>query len=334
MAVKFLSSLKIVQQITAVCIVVGLVVRGSEATEHILYSRKLAALVPSPSPILDYHNGALLTGPSNINIYVLWYGTFSPAQKSIVNDFISSFNAAGEAPPSVTSWWKTSGGYKDESKASVSSSLSLSGQFTNSYSLAKNLKRADIASLVEQAVTSSAFPLDPSSIYLVLTAEDVFVEDFCMNSCGFHDHSSSASSVTNTTRLIYAWVGNSATQCPGLCAWPYANPEFESQTTKPLISPNNDVGMDGIVMNIATILAGAATNPFGDGYFQGDARAPLEAVSACAGMFGKGAYPGYPGSLFLDKTTGASYNANGANKRLFLLPAMWDPSSGTCITLS
>ncbi|KAE8681636.1 Fumarase 1 isoform 1 [Hibiscus syriacus] len=37
---------------------------------------------------------------------------------------------------------------------------------------------------------------------------------------------------------------------------------------------------------------GAASNPFKTGYFQGDALAPLEAVTACPRIFGSGAYLG------------------------------------------
>ncbi|GKB51268.1 EXORDIUM-like protein [Tanacetum coccineum] len=91
--------------------------------------------------------------------------------------------------------------------------------------------------------------------------------------------------------------------------------------------------MDGMVINLASLLAGTATNPFGNGYYQGDASAPLEAASACPGVYGKGAYPGYPGDLLVDSTTGASYNAHGANGRKYLVPAMYDPSTSTCSTL-
>ncbi|GKB65869.1 EXORDIUM-like protein [Tanacetum coccineum] len=49
--------------------------------------------------------------------------------------------------------------------------------------------------------------------------------------------------------------------------------------------------------------------------------------------YGKGAYPGYPGDLLVDSTTGASYNAHGANGRKYLVPAMYDPSTSTCSTL-
>uniref|UniRef100_A0A0D3H1I4 Uncharacterized protein n=1 Tax=Oryza barthii TaxID=65489 RepID=A0A0D3H1I4_9ORYZ len=66
---------------------------------------------------------------------------------------------------------------------------------------------------------------------------------------------------------------------------------------------------------------------------QGPTEAPLEAVTACTGMFGAGAYPGYPGQLPVDAATGASYNAVGVAGRRFLLPAMWDPKTSQCSTL-
>ncbi|CAN1164248.1 Protein EXORDIUM, partial [Linum perenne] len=105
----------------------------------------------------------------------------------------------------------------------------------------------------------------------------------------------------------YIWVGNSETQCPGQCVWPFHQPIYGLQSA-PLIPPNNDVGIDGIIINLATLLAGTATNPFEkNGYFQGPKEAPLEAASACPSLYGKGAYPGYAGELLMDSTTGASY---------------------------
>ncbi|KAI4312838.1 hypothetical protein MLD38_037628 [Melastoma candidum] len=52
---------------------------------------------------------------------------------------------------------------------------------------------------------------------------------------------------------------------------------------------------------------------------------PALSLTACAGEFGSGSYPGYPDKVLVDTITGGSYNANGANGRKFLLPAMWDP---------
>ncbi|KAF9607912.1 hypothetical protein IFM89_003726 [Coptis chinensis] len=99
------------------------------------------------------------------------------------------------------------------------------------------------------------------------------------------------------------------------------------------VAPNNDVGLDGMIINFASLLAGTATNPFGNGYYQGPADAPLEAASACPGIYGKNAYPGYAGDLLVDSSSGASYNANGANGRKYLLPALFDPSTSSCSTL-
>ena len=93
------------------------------------------------------------------------------------------------------------------------------------------------------------------------------------------------------------------------------------------------MGLDGMIINLASLLAGTVTNRFGNGFYQGPKEAPLEAASACPGVYAKGAYPGYAGDLLVDATTGASYNANGLNGKKYLLPALFDPSSSTCSTL-
>ncbi|XXG86428.1 hypothetical protein AAC387_Pa11g1324 [Persea americana] len=151
------------------------------------------------------------------------------------------------------------------------------------------------------------------AINIVLTASDVAVEGFFMSRCGTHGASPK---VAKKGRIAYIWVGNSETQCPGQCAWPFHQPIYGPQTT-PLVGPNNDVGLDGMVINIASLLAGTVTNPFGDGFFQGPKDAPLEAASACPGV----------------ESTGASYNSNGANGRKYLLPAFLDPITSSCSTL-
>lgn len=58
-----------------------------------------------------------------------------------------------------------------------------------------------------------------------------------------------------------------------------------------------DVGVDGMIINIAGLFAGTVTNPFGKGYFVGSVEVPLEAASACPGVYDKGAYPGYAGEV-------------------------------------
>nr|XP_016498518.1 PREDICTED: protein EXORDIUM-like [Nicotiana tabacum] len=170
------------------------------------------------------------------------------------------------------------------------------------------------------------------SINIVLTASDVAVDGFCVNRCGTYESSKGAIIRGKTYKFSYIWVGNSETQCAGYCAWPFHQPIYGPQIP-PLVAPNNDVGVDGMVINLASLLDATATNPFGNGYYQGEADAPLEAASACPGVYAKGAYPGYAGDLLVDKTTGASYNAHGTNGRKYVLPSSYNPSTSTCSTL-
>jgi hypothetical protein len=84
--------------------------------------------------------------------------------------------------------------------------------------------------------------------------------------------------------------GQQGQQGPGKCAWPFHQPLYGPQTA-PLVPPNGDVGVDGMVISLAALLAGTATNPYGDGYYQGEAGTGLESATACAGIFGTSILP-------------------------------------------
>ncbi|KAJ8762505.1 hypothetical protein K2173_007944 [Erythroxylum novogranatense] len=279
-------------------------------------TRKLAALVKEQTLVLKYHNGPLLKG--NITVNLLWYGKFSPSQRSVIVDFLNSLSSS-KTPlkPSVSSWWQTTGRYRGGPSVVVVGNQVLDGE----YSVGKSLTTQQL-----EALSLKTGDLK-NAVNVVLTSADVAVGGFCMSRCGTH-----ASVKVKGGKLAYAWVGNSVSQCPGQCAWPFHQPIYGPQMP-PLLAPNGDVGINGMIINLATVLAGTVTNPFNNGYFQGPANAPLEAVSACTGIFGKGSYPGYPGQVLVDKSTGASYNAHGVNGRKFLLPAMWNPQTSSCTTL-
>ncbi|KAL2612756.1 hypothetical protein R1flu_024448 [Riccia fluitans] len=279
-----------------------------------------------PAPIiLDYHNGPLLTQKGSIPVYILWYGRFSTTQKKILTDFFASFGTA-QPKPSVSSWWKITSGYT-ASGAPVAPSLKVVKQLADTkYSKGKALKLTDLEALAVASL--GVFPANPNGIIFIFTASDVDVESFCMNSCASH-FATEATAATGNKNLPYVWVGNPGVKCPGLCAWPYAKPTYGPQVP-PLVPPNGDVGLDGMVINTASMVAGTATNPFDTGYYQGDAGYPYEAATACQGTYGANAYPGYPGDLLVDSATGASYNAVGAGQRKFLLPALWDPKTLKC----
>uniref|UniRef100_A0A2N9FAA1 Uncharacterized protein n=1 Tax=Fagus sylvatica TaxID=28930 RepID=A0A2N9FAA1_FAGSY len=168
------------------------------------------------------------------------------------------------------------------------------------YYLGKSLTNRQITHLALKAGHNKG-----NAISLVFTAADVAVAEFCMSECGTHGYAR-----YKKVKYAYAWVGNPGDPMP--------------RAVRVAISPTD--------IWAANPSAGAVTNPFDDGYYEGPEGGSLEAVSACTGIFGKGAYPGYPGEVLVDKPTGASYNAVGVNGRKYLLPAMWDPRTSVCKT--
>ncbi|CAN7037493.1 unnamed protein product [Brassica rapa subsp. trilocularis] len=246
----------------------------------------------------------------NINLNIVWYGKFTPIQRTVIVDFIRSLNSAAAAAkdPSVASWWKTTEKYKGGASTIVLGKQLL----LEDYPLGKSLKSPHLRPLSGKLKGGGV-----GSITAVLTAKDVTVEGFCMNRCGTHGSKSSTSSSLDGG--AYVWVGNSEEQCPGYCSWPFHQPLSGAQSP-PLIAPNGDVGVDGMIINLATLLVNAVNGE-------------QEPASFCVDRFGSGAYPGYPGRVLVDKTTGASYNALGLAGRKYLLPAMWDPQAAECRTL-
>ncbi|PKA53152.1 hypothetical protein AXF42_Ash009882 [Apostasia shenzhenica] len=287
-----------------------------------LGTRKLTESAEKQPLTVTYHKGALLSGAISVNL--IWYGNFTASQRAIVSDFVASLSSAGGDRGrlhTVSAWWAMVEAYYYKSKTAPPQ-LTLGDQILDEgYSLGKSLKSADLAALAGRGRRRQA-------VNVVLTADDVAVEGFCMSRCGTHG----SSPLSKSGRFAYIWVGDSAVQCPGQCAWPFHQPVYGPQVP-PLVAPNNDVGVDGMIINLASLIAGTVTNPFGSGFFMGPAQAPLEAASACPGVYGKGAYPGYAGALLVDPATGASYNADGAHGRKYLLPAIFDPSTASCSTL-
>ncbi|OAY58116.1 protein PHOSPHATE-INDUCED 1 [Manihot esculenta] len=283
-----------------------------------LAARTLTSLYQPPPLSLTYHNGALLEG--NLHVSILWYGQFSPSQKSIIADFLLSLNpsapSTSSTQPSVSYWWKLIQTYLKKAGKRETHILLSTQIYDTNCSLGKILEKSQITELATKVNSK------PGGLTLVLTAEDVAVEGFCMSNCGFHGSNTKHESP-------FIWVGNSVTQCPGQCAWPFHQPIYGPQTT-PLGAPNGDVGVDGMIINIAGSLAGTITNPFGNGYYIDSGGVPMEAASACTGMYGKGAYPGYAGELLVDSSSGASYNAVGVHGRKYLLPALFNPLTSEC----
>ncbi|BAT94811.1 hypothetical protein VIGAN_08145100 [Vigna angularis var. angularis] len=138
---------------------------------------------------LKYHMGPVLSSP--INIYLIWYGKWPQSQKFLIKDFLLSISASDRraAPsPSVSDWWQTVSLYTDQTGANISRSISIAGEYTDLlYSHGTHLTRLSVQEVIATAVRAKPFPVDHrNGIYLILTAEDVTMEDFCRAVCGFH----------------------------------------------------------------------------------------------------------------------------------------------------
>ena len=281
---------------------------------------------------LQYHMGPILTSP--INLYIIWYGHWNPTHKSTIRDFLYSLSSSSTPSPSVYNWWQTIRLYTDQTGSNITDSISLMGEFIDwEYSHGKYLTRLSIQSIIKNSISVRYKPLPlnyRNGLYLVLTSNDVQVQDFCRAVCGFHYFT--FPSVVGVT-LPYAWVGNSGTQCPGVCAYPFAWPKYSGMPNgnKDIMgATNGDPGIEGMISVIAHELSEVSTNPLVNAWYAGnDPSAPDEIADLCVGVFGTGAGGGFVGQVYKDKK-GNGYNLNGVRGRRFLVQWVWDPVRKSC----
>ncbi|KAI3664933.1 hypothetical protein L6452_43546 [Arctium lappa] len=250
---------------------------------------------------LQYHMGPILTSP--IKIYIIWYGNWNPNHQSTIKDFIYSLSSSSSASPSAFEWWQTVRLYTDQTGSNITESISLSGEFIDSrYSHGKFLTRLSIQSVIKTSLNTMYRPLP-------LNYNNVGVT------------------------LPYAWVGDSGTQCPGVCAYPFAWPKYSGTPSgnKDIMgAPNGDPGTEGMISVIAHELAEVSTNPFVNAWYAGnDPSAPDEVADLCVGVYGSGAGGGFVGHVYKDKM-GNGYNLNGVKGRRFLVQWVWDPIKKSC----
>ncbi|KAL6503840.1 Protein EXORDIUM-like 3 [Orobanche gracilis] len=269
---------------------------------------------------MNYHMGPVLS--ADITIHTIWYGKWQNSQKRIIREFIGSISAADSKSPSVAGWWDTVRLYTDQTGSNVSRTVRIGAEKNDRIcSHGKSLSRLSVQSVIKSAVTASTAPLPitPSGIYLVLTSDEVLVQDFCSSACGFHYFT--FPSIVGYT-LPYAWVGNSATLCPGMCAYPFAVPNY-IPGLKPVVSPNGDVGVDGMISVIAHEIAEVSTNPLVNAWYAGEEpTAPVEIADLCEGIYGTGGGGSYTGQMLVDRQ-GGTYNMMGI-RRKFLVQWVWN----------
>ena len=207
-----------------------------------------------------YHNGPVLHGTQTV--YLIGYGFWGNriADQLLLSDFMSALGS--------TAYFQINSGYPDSSGQAPSGALTFGGSFADAYSHGATLTEADVADVVAQTILAAGIPLDPSTIYAVLTSPDVTLEDgathFCQTCCNLHGESVLAGST-----FQYVFVGHPE-RCPSACA-----PQAQS--------PNGSFGADAMASWLAHALNAVVTNPTGSGWFD---RYGLENSEKCEGTYG------------------------------------------------
>ncbi|KAI5066077.1 hypothetical protein GOP47_0018701 [Adiantum capillus-veneris] len=280
----------------------------------------------SPFVHMQYHMGPVLT--SSIRVYIIWYGRWTSTQKATIRDFLRSFSMGpAHRRPTVGGWWNTVQLYTDQTGSNISKSVMVAGEAYDHFSHGTILSRMSVQEVIRDSIKNGSLVVDSNGgLYMVLTSKEVQMQDFCRAVCGFHYFT--FPSIVGYT-LPYAWIGNSAQQCPQFCAYPFAVPSYMIGFA-PLKPPNRDVGVDGMISVIGHELAELSSNPLINAWYAGnDPSAPTEIADLCEGIYGSGGGGSYMGSVLLDGS-GASYNMHGVKKRRYLVQWIWNPSVSYC----
>ncbi|XP_022719915.1 protein EXORDIUM-like 2 [Durio zibethinus] len=278
--------------------------------------------------VMTHHGGPLLTG--SLNVALIWYGNCGRVQKSTIRNFVKSLNNEGDRTnlqPQVSSWWQVVESYQSAvpgsplaGRPSPKIIVKVVKQVTDlTYKYGKILTTLDyIPKLVQDATNG-----DPNLFPIIVTARDVTVQGLCTGKCADHG-------VVDSNKP-YIVVGNPETECPGACGWPFHQAD-NGPKGMVLQPPNLNMAADSMVIALATALADTVTNPLSTGFYNGIQLNPIGPGLACRGIFGSGSFPGNPGKVHIDPTTGGAFNAHGNKGRKFLLPAIWNPKTSSCWT--
>lgn len=121
----------------------------------------------------------------------------------------------------------------------------------DNYSAGKSLSSYQrVAEVINSHMNSGRLPKDTNAIYYLLSSQDVNEGAFCTKYCGYHSYFN-----TGPQNYLFSFVGNPA-RCPNNCLF-----------LNKIVSPTNDIGVDGAVNIMARELVETMTNPYFNGWF-------------------------------------------------------------------
>ncbi|XP_059306801.1 protein EXORDIUM-like [Lycium ferocissimum] len=287
----------------------------------------LVCFIPLGFAVIEYHNGPLLKG--QINLSVIWYGKIPPQQKYLFLIFIKSLEDNPKTiisfEPQVSKWWKQVESYQTLAKKESNSKDTPGIEVTvvnevddQNCSQGENLSKDSIPLLINKAA--------PNTVAVIFIAKEVGLEGSCLASgkCSMHG---------SLGKQVYIVVKDQTKDCPEKCGWPFFSSELKKKAEFIINPPNQDKGIDLAIMHAASALASTVTNPYGNGFYVGNAKEPMEIGRICNSVFGTGAFPGFTGKIHIDPRTAGGFNAHGLNNTKLLLPGLWNPQGSSCWTI-
>eukprot|EP00842_Homolaphlyctis_polyrhiza_P001074 jgi/Hompol1/1968/HPOL_005801-RA len=208
---------------------------------------------------ISYSLGApVLT--DTVNVYPIFYGAWSDAQRSIVTDFFSGISS--------TAWMNVTRKYYSQADAN-SAKIYCSGAvqvatilLDSEYTIGKNITGTGIPDYIQAQIEAGKLPEDPNGLYYFMNSADVqeaapsAPDDggvFCgsgsgANYCGYHD----TMLLKSGKRVFYAQSGALPEDCIPGCA------PGDNLT----LSPNGDLAVDGMITTLAHELTETITDPY------------------------------------------------------------------------
>ncbi|KAJ3408801.1 hypothetical protein HDV05_004750 [Chytridiales sp. JEL 0842] len=269
---------------------------------------------PLGHALLDHQNplrsrgGKVLTG--QIDIYIIWYGSFKTSQKATIIDFFNGI--------SQTSYWSAMTP-KNGPNGNVTGPVGVGATFEDSgYSIGKNLDSETVGGLVKNVVERGGLPKSERGVYLVLSDENVKEGKFCAPDgyCGYHSYNT----FTDSTPFLFSFVGNPNQDdtCRKSCSLEYFKDSFAGFSSP---YPNGDLGIDSMIGVAVHQLSGAASNPWNDGWMDANG---WEDGDKCAWNYG---------SNVRITPSGEFYNLLFGSRR-YLTQTIWDVTRNNCNDLT
>ncbi|HEV2728732.1 MAG TPA: hypothetical protein VGV15_01760 [Terriglobales bacterium] len=206
-------------------------------TEHELRKHR-----PGQTPVILYHGGPVMI--SGKSLYVIYYGSFTATQHSILDTFLQNLGGSGA--------FNVNSEYYDAQNMFIQNILNYSPAtdgYNDNYSLGTKLSGSFASTLVGNAISGGHLPADANGIYILTISPDVSIPKSTW--CAYHTHSTG---IVSGTDIKYAVAPDPPSSLYSGCSGNVAN---YGDTT----SPNGDIGMDAVADDLIHEISETVTDP-------------------------------------------------------------------------